>query len=470
MKNMKRVFIFSAILLMLLPMTAAGQALRGSYFFDGSVQRNELNPAFSPRGNYFTLPAVAGTGLGLSSNLGIATFLYPKNGQTYTYLNENVTLDEFSRKLPQSPYLSLDIDMDLLSFGFYTSKNAFWNVDLSIRGDFYSDIPRDLMLFPKEGMTSMQHTTRFGNFNIFTSEYAQISIGHSRDLSDLVPGLRVGAKLKLYAGINHIGMNINQAEIYMSQEKWNVKTDATATVCTDLVDIKMGKELSDMEFEMGSFVPAGFGAGVDLGVEYVLDLDIPVLDELRFSVAAIDLGGIKYGEKSVTNYKSAGEASYTGFEGISFTDYDFEKNLEELTNEFLALANLEEDKSKKGPFTAGLRSTFHVGVEAPLFKNLMSFGVLYTAVTGYGHTENEVTFSYNLKPGKFLKLGVNYSALRTASCLGWILEFTPKSGLNLFLGSDYTFLEMTPDFLPVQQFCLDIRFGMSFMLGSKHGK
>lgn len=463
---MKRVFIYTVIL-MFLPIIMAGQALRGSYFFDGSVQRNEMNPAFIPRGNYFSLPVLGMTGIGINSNLGIATFLYPKNGETYTYLNKNVTLDEFNNNLPKSPYMSMDFDMDILNFGFYTSEKAFWNVDLSIRGDFYSDLPRDLLLFPKKGMSLMEEKYSFGNFNIYTSEFAQLAVGHTRDLSDIVPGLKVGAKVKLYIGLNHINMKINNADIYMSHEEWRVKTDAVATVCTDLIDLEVGEEITDMKFKMGNITPGGFGAGVDLGAEYTLDLDIPIIDELRFSFAAIDLGGIGYGAKSVSKYKSAGEAKYTGFEGLSLTNYNMEENLQKITDEFLSLANLKEDVGGL-PYTAGVRSKFHLGVEAPILNNLMSFGLLYSAVTGYGHTENEITLAYNLKPGKWFKLGVNYSAIRTGSCIGWLIEFTPKSGVDFFLGSDYTFLQVTPQFLPIKQFCADFRFGLSFMLGNKY--
>lgn len=463
---MKKTFLY-AIILMFLPVMMAGQALRGSYFFDGSVQRNELNPAFSPRGNYFSLPVLGMTGIGVNSNLGISTFLYPKNGQTYTYLNKNVTLDEFNRNLPNSPYMSMDFDMDILNFGFYTSKDAFWNVDLSIRGDFYSDLPRDLLIFPKKGMGLMEEKYSFNNFSIYTSEFLQLAIGHSRDLSDIVPGLKVGAKVKLYLGFNHIKMQINNADIYMSHEEWRVKTDATATLCTSIIGLELGEQITDTKLKMGTFAPAGIGAGVDLGAEYTLDLDIPVLDELRFSFAAIDLGGIGYGAQKVSKYKTGGEAIYTGFDGMSLTDFDMEENVEEIMSEFLDLANLKKDVGGLS-YTAGVRSKFHLGVEAPILNNLMSFGVLYSAVTGYGHTENEITLAYNLKPGKWFKLGVNYSAIRTGSCLGWLIEFTPKTGVDFFLGSDYTFLQVTPQFLPIKQFCVDFRFGLSFMLGSKY--
>jgi hypothetical protein len=55
--------------------------------------------------------------------------------------------------------------------------------------------------------------------------------------------------------------------------------------------------------------------------------------------------------------------------------------------------------------------------------------------------------------------------------MGWIMEFTPKSGLNFFVGSDYTFFEIMPNVpLPVDKLWMNARFGLSFMIGNKYEK
>ena len=55
---MKNRYIAIAVLLLLVPMLAGAQALKGSYFIDNSMNRHRMNPAFTPRANYLQLPAV----------------------------------------------------------------------------------------------------------------------------------------------------------------------------------------------------------------------------------------------------------------------------------------------------------------------------------------------------------------------------------------------------------------------------
>ena len=82
---------------------------------------------------------------------------------------------------------------------------------------------------------------------------------------------------------------------------------------------------------------------------------------------------------------------------------------------------------------------------------------------------NELTLSYNLNPSKWFNLGLNWSFLNAAKSFGWMMEFTPKKGTNFFIGSDYTFFEVMPDsFLPVDKLWTNVRFGLSFMIGSRY--
>jgi hypothetical protein len=67
----------------------------------------------------------------------------------------------------------------------------------------------------------------------------------------------------------------------------------------------------------------------------------------------------------------------------------------------------------------------------------MSAGLLYSGRFSHSYYRQELTASYNLKAFRWLSLGVNYSFLNTAKTIGWILEVTPKAGMNFFIGGDY---------------------------------
>ena len=84
----------------------------------------------------------------------------------------------------------------------------------------------------------------------------------------------------------------------------------------------------------------------------------------------------------------------------------------------------------------------------------------------HSYTRQELTLSYNLNPCKWFNFGLNWSFLNSYKTMGWIIEFTPKKGVDFFIGSDYTFFEVMPKvFLPVDKLWVNARFGLSFMIG-----
>ena len=110
-------------------------------------------------------------------------------------------------------------------------------------------------------------------------------------------------------------------------------------------------------------------------------------------------------------------------------------------------------------------------MEYPFLKDKMSVGLLYSGKFGYSKPINDLTISYNINPNKWFNFGLNWSFLNAWKTLGWMMEFTPKAGLNFFVGSDYTFFEVMPDIpVPVDKLWMNARFGLSFMLGNKYEK
>ena len=146
---------------------------------------------------------------------------------------------------------------------------------------------------------------------------------------------------------------------------------------------------------------------------------------------------------------------------------DLGESTEAIQDEFLSLANLKEAKNPMYTST-GTRTRIYAGVEYPFLSEKMSVGLLYSGKFGYSKMMNDLTLSYNLNPCKWFNLGLNWSFLNAYKTMGWIMEFSPKAGVDFFIGSDYTFFEMMPDvFLPVDKMWMNVRFGLSFMIGGK---
>jgi len=468
---MRKRYIILVTALLLLPLMMGAQALKGSYFLDNSLLRNRLNPAFTPRADYFSIPVMSNLGIGVHGNIGPADFLYPKNGELYTFLNQNVTVDEFSRSLPKRPVVDLDVDTDILNFGFFTAKDSFWSFDLGLRVDGQVGLPRDFLMFAKKGMETSGQVYSLKGFDIYQTSSIYASVGHSHDFSWLVKGLRIGGKLRFFFPIEHVGMTLGESSLALSQDQWKVNTDAYGVVAASFMDINPAALNGDddaelMTFDSSNIGLAGFGFAFDLGAEYRLSIG-SVVDGLTFSLSALDLGSYFFSKSKVQGFESKGEAVYEGMKDIELGgEGGMEESMDALMDEFLALANLEESVMPRY-HTIGTGAKIYAGVEYPFLKDMMSVGLLYSGKFGYSKMMNELTVSYNLNPCKWFNLGLNWSFLNAWKTMGWMMEFTPKKGVNFFIGSDYTFFEVMPKmFLPVDKLWVNARFGLSFMIGS----
>lgn len=452
------------LILVLFNTALSAQALRGSYFAENATLRNRLNPAMVPANNYLGLPGVGNLGVAVNSNLGVVNFLFPSNGQLLTFMHPEVSAQQFLSQLPSNPYLNLEADTDLLNLGFRTGERSYWTLDFSVRVAADTQLPYDLFAFAKQGMNQVPQSYTLKDFTLQQDVYAQASLGYARDLGNWIEGLRVGVKAKFLVALERLDLRINQADIQLSSDAWLVNTDAVGWL--------MGKGLRLPENENEPFeLPqlkdlgiGGFGVGFDLGAEYEFNLGIPYLDGLRISASVTDLGQLSFKEENVQQLVSTGQFSYVGFPDLTLEDYDFESALNQIADELMALANFHETPlTESASYSTDPR--LYLGAEYPFLNNSMSVGVLYYARFRPTRTETELTFSYNLRPTNWMALGVNYSVLNYAKSIGWLLEFTPKYGVNLFLGSDYTYLNMTPQFLPIDTFSVNFRFGLTFAIG-----
>ena len=463
--------LFTILAVAILSVTASyAQALTGTYFLDNSLFRTRLNPAFSPRANYFGIPVLANTGVGVYGNVGAGSFLFPKDGQLYTFLNKNVSVEEFERKLTRYPGADINFNTDILNFGFYTSSSSFWSFDLGIQMDASIGIPKDFLMILKQGMGSADNIYSLKGFNMFADASLYAAIGHSRDLSSIVKGLKVGAKFKFLASVASIGMDLGESTLELSQDKWTVNSKAQGTIATPLFRIVPSEEAGktpSIQTNLSKIAPAGYGFAFDLGAEYRLSIGSPV-DGMTFSLSVLDLGGRFYKSQNVQHLVSEGSASFSGMNDISLdNNADFSAVAEEIKNDFLALANFKEGEA--ADFKLSTFPKIYAGVEMPFLHDKMSVGLLYSAKFMRRSTINELTLSYNLNPCKWFNLGVNWSFLNAWKTLGWVIEFSPKAGVDFFIGSDYTFFNVMPKYyIPVDKAWANMRFGLNFMLGSKH--
>ncbi len=433
---MKQNKIILAVFMLLLPLLAGAQVLKGSYFLDHSINRHKMNPAFAPRANYFQLPVIGNTGVGIYSNLDVPLLTYPVGDKLGTFLHPSVSLEQFRRDLPAHLHFDADIQTTILSFGGFNKKKAFWNFTIDTRMMYDMDLPSDLFLFVKQGVGTQSQKYNIGNINAYATAALQASFGYSREW---MKGLRAGFKVRAIAPIAYFGLNLEDVSLTTGADKWTVNTNGYLYTSMAGLDVNMSDGSLGTDFDMNKFLSnkglAGFGYSVDLGVEYTLEIGCPV-DGLAVSFAVTDLGQIFYKKDCVSAFENEGSMDWIGFHVDENLNLNTDQAMADLESKASGLFNLKEMEHPQ-MFERSTMPRLYAGVELPFLKRTMSVGLLYSARFSHSYARHELTASYNLTPCKWFALGLNYSFLNTTRSMGAMLEFTPKAGPCLFLGMDY---------------------------------
>ena len=122
MKNNYIKKYIGAILLLCVSAVSYAQFTTSStgYFLEGNLYRNKLNPSFMGDQAYVSLPILGNLNMHISSNVGLANFVYPsKDGNNMiTFLHPDVTADEFNSSLNDVNRMNFGVDLSLMSVGF----------------------------------------------------------------------------------------------------------------------------------------------------------------------------------------------------------------------------------------------------------------------------------------------------------------------------------------------------------------
>jgi len=421
-----------------------------------------MNPAFSPVQGYVGIPVISNMETSSFSNLGAGSFLFPKNGTTYNFLSSSVTSDEFLSKLKPTNYMDGLVSFDIVDVGFRWKDNFFWTVNVGVRTEYESSVPYELFSFLKNGMVNSKSTTyNIENMDIAANAYGQASLGFTADIPS-VEGLSVGGKVKFLFGLGGMNMSLDRMKIDLQSTQYIVSSALSGYVAgkgVELVENDKGR-IDDITVDAAKSGIAGTGFGVDLGIAYRISTG-SALDGMKFSASVTDLGFINYKSENVTGLKTNdGSVTYTGAEITSLSSVDFTGTLDEIKDSFgelLALRKAPGSESRKKKLTTRI----YAGVEYPFLQNKMRAGLLYHCRIGEFRTGHELTASWNYSPVRQFNVALSYSFLNSRQSLGWMLSFTPRKGLNIFVGSDYTAFSYTSHGYPVNVGYWDFNFGLS---------
>ena len=461
--------------------TASAQdAPRSAYFLEGYTMRHELNPAFAPERNYFSIPALANIDVALFSNVGVNTFLYKTQpGSPYkltTFMSPEVSASEFLGKLKNVNNINMDYDMTILSTGFRAFK-GYNTITIGVHSDMGLALPKDFFRFMKLGQTDGDTQYHFDNLRAKASARAEIALGHSHKVNDK---LNVGAKLKFLVGLANVNAHITEMDVRLNDEMWSVTADGKVemaagsglyvpTKAESGSDYKVPADADLIEWgdiEYNNFGIAGYGLGIDLGATYQL------LPDLQLSAAINDFGFMdwKHAYKGVTGDSSW---EFTGFNNIAvdkdqdgYEDNKLSEQLDRTWDGLQDVINMHREEVH-GNYAQMLNATIRVGAEynMPFYRKLTG-GFLFSSHIAGCSSWTEGRFYANVKPTSWFNASINYGASTYGSSFGWMINFCP-CGFNFFIGSDHQFFKVTPQFVPVGHACASINLGMSITFGSR---
>lgn len=441
---------------------SAQTTLNSSYFMEKMTKRNQLNPALKTENNYVSIPSIGNLYLGINSNLGLGTFLYPRDNKLVTFLHESVPADEFLNKLTPNNTIELDLGIDLISFGFWAwgGQNTF---NLALKSNTGAYLPKEIFQFLKTGQEATG-VTRYDMSNITatTSNYLELALGHARDITDK---LSAGAKIKVLIGAAHAEARIDRMDISMSQNEWTIK-QAGHLQATSLLELTTDPETGEVTgYDFGNhFGVAGFGLGFDLGATY------EIIDNLTLSAALTDIGFMRWNNLTRAETDPDKGFIYTGFDNIGAEDDEngdnpFDQKADQLGDDLKALTKFYQSDTRS--VANSLRTTLRVGAEYAVLDNAISFGLLSTTrFVGY-RTYAEGMAAINFRPLSALHLTVNGSVSNMGSSVGAILNICAP-GFNFFVGTDYFATQYSKQFIPINHARANFSFGFNITFGKKH--
>lgn len=429
--------------LMLSATGAYAQYTNSGYFTEGYTYRHQLNPAFGNEKNYISIPAIGNMNMGIVGNMNLQDFIYNIDGKTTTFLHPDVSASEFMGNIEDENELNFDTRIQILSVGF-KGFGGYNTIGVSMRGSLYGMMPKALFQFAKEGITNK--TYDISDFGLHTNAYAELALGHSRQINEK---LRVGANLKFLFGLANIDAEFNKAKLRLGEDHWDATVNAE--IQASVKGLEYETETSDFSgkpyvngMDVDGFGLNGFGMAVDLGAEYKLN------DTWRFSAALLDFGFISWsnnmvattnGDKNVTTDKYK-------FDFDENADPDFEDQIDNLGDELMSLYELDNEGDKGGR-TKMLGATINLGAEYTLpAYNKLKFGLMNTTRFQGTNTWTEFRLSANVAPVKIFSAGANIAAGTYGMGFGWILSFHPK-GFNLFAAMDHTLGKVSKEFVPL---------------------
>lgn len=442
MKKLRYVYAASAALL-LVSGNAFSQDLRMGFFLDNYLYGYRMNPASqSEVSNTFFGLLINDVAIGASSDIGLSNLLFPTDGRLVTGFNSSISADKFISGLKVSNKLTTDLNENIFALGHRTSSGkGFWTIEANLKSYSAASAPMSMFEYLKVGASD--NIYRMNDINLNSKNYGELAIGYSHRFTDK---LKIGVTAKGILGLGYADMSI--ARLAINTKKYPAVATGIGTFTGALPPADFGVTpdgcIDFRNVNRGSLGISGIGGALDLGIEYEL------IEGLRLSAAVLDLGAIAW-KKTVEG--TMGEHSFNVLENADLSD-----NLADM---------LRFSSDPTGGILIDMLNTqINFGAKYILpFAEKVSLGALYTfrlgdKISQYIDFRTGATYT----PGKAFSVSGTVGVNTYGTTVG--AAFTVNAGpVNLFAGIDGIFVNVTPQFVPINSLNTVAKAGLSFMIG-----
>ena len=441
----------------LLSTVGKAQTLRSSYFLSSMPMRHKLNPALASDRGYISVPGLGNVMADVHSNMSLTSFLYPQNGSLTTFMNPTISSSEFLSGIVDGNALKADVDLTLLSTGFY-GKKGFTIIDISARSmsDLY--LPGELFRFMKLGVDQLEGSHyRIENLTLQSDNYIELSVGHAHPIGEK---LVIGAKLKGLIGIANASARIDRMDVSLNGDRWLVDANGVVDVSARGGSFRCNEQGQIDGFDWHSPGPSGWGLGLDLGMVYRFD------DRWLLSASVVDLGFIHWSH-NLRGHTLNEPFLFDGFQEVSMGSgsqaVSIRDQWQSVREDLEALMDFYEGEAPQAR-TRMLKTTIHVGGEYAILDRKISFGLLSSTRFGLTRIWTEAMGSVNFRPTRWFNVAVTASASNYGTSWGWLLNFAPK-GVNLFFGTDHMVTRFNSQYIPLGRASAVFNLGMNIPIG-----
>lgn len=443
------------------------------YFMDRLPQSTYINPAQTPECKFYmggVLIPIFGQlppPITFAVNLPVDynDVIFHGSGEyadsLITPLHPNASFDDFLDKLRKVNYVTTDLQLSLLNFGFKTGKNSFFTFDMSERMFVDAGLPRSLFEFAAKGNDAVRMAD-FTGFGLNAMYYHQLAFGLQHKFSKT---LSMGLRAKLLVGVANV-RNAETKLVLTTAEKTNyINVEAEYIVNTNIpLDVTLDDEgfVSEMSFNnvfedksniaKYALLTGNYGAALDFGLSKEINSYVTAF----FSVE--DFGLINW-KTNASKFALYDEDSMR-FEGVKISDLRLD-GFGDVINPDSIVANFKEIRYEEQSYVTKLPTKLYAGVRYHASKR-MSLGALGKIEFLPYKVRPSLMLTANFRPFKFTAVTLSYSCMNgNFNNLG--LGFTLHPGITQWYFVSDNILGAA--LFPANSREVNVRIGCNLMFG-----